>query len=273
MADYSARRAAFRALHESGCFVIPNPWDAGSAKYLKSLGFKALATTSAGLAFSKGLPDNPDKLPRELVLEHLAEIVNATNLPVNADFQSGYAKDAEGVAESVRLCVATGVAGLSIEDSTNDAQRPLFEVSEAVERIRAARASIDATARDVMLVGRSECFLVGRPDLGETIKRLRAYSDAGADVLYAPRISSLDQLRAIVEAVAPRPVNALVTADFRPDVSELAAIGVRRISVGGGLARVAWGGLMRAATAMAEGNFDGLVGAPSHAQMDKLFGG
>jgi 2-methylisocitrate lyase-like PEP mutase family enzyme len=201
--DIAAKRRAFAALHQSGCFVIPNPWDAGSARYLQSLGFQALATTSAGFAWSHARADNG--ITRDMALAHLHEMVAAVDLPINADFENGFAPDAAGVAENVRLAVATGLAGLSIEDSTGDAARPLFTLDEAVERLRAARGAIDRAGGGVMLVGRAECFLVGRPDLSETIARLQAYANAGADCLYAPGVTTREQIVALVEAVAPKP--------------------------------------------------------------------
>jgi 2-methylisocitrate lyase-like PEP mutase family enzyme len=267
----AAKRHAFHELHKAGCFVIPNPWDVGGARVLQSLGFKALATTSSGFAWSKGRPDGG--ISRDVALAHLHEMVAATELPVNADFESGFAVDAAGVAESVRLACATGVAGLSIEDSTSDAARPLYDLDTAVERIGAARAAIDKAGGDVLLVGRAECFLAGRPDLEETIARLKAYSQAGADCLYAPGIHTPEQIRAVVSAVAPKPVNLLVGSASKLTVQEIAALGVRRISVGGALARAAWGGFMRAARLLAEqGKFDGLADAASGRELNALFG-
>jgi 2-methylisocitrate lyase-like PEP mutase family enzyme len=267
----AAKRHGFHELHKAGCFVIPNPWDVGSACFLQSLGFKALATTSSGFAWSKGRPDGG--ISREMALAHLHEMVAATELPVNADFESGFAADAAGVAESVRLACATGVAGLSIEDSTGDAARPLYDLDTAVERIGAARAAIDKAGGDVLLVGRAECFLAGRPDLEETIARLKAYSQAGADCLYAPGIHTPEQIKAVVSAVAPKPVNLLVGSASKLTVQEIAALGVRRISVGGALARAAWGGFLRAAQLLAEqGRFDGLAGAASGRELNALFG-
>lgn len=264
------RRATFRSLHAAGCFVIPNPWDAGSAAYLAHLGFKALATTSSGLAWSQGRADN--HLARNTVLAHLRMVVGATALPVNADFESGFGADAAGVADSVRQAVETGVAGLSIEDSTGDAANPLFELPEAVERIRAARGAIDAAGGEVLLTGRAECFLVGRPDIGETIKRLVAYAEAGADCLYAPGLRSREHIGAVVAAVAPRPVNLLIGGVSEWTVPQVAELGVRRISVGGALARSAWGGFMRAAKTIAdEGRFDGFAEAASGQQLNGLF--
>jgi 2-methylisocitrate lyase-like PEP mutase family enzyme len=264
------KRRAFRQLHEAGCFVIPNPWDVGSARFLQSLGFKALATTSSGFAWSQGRPDGA--VPRDRVLAHLQAIVAATDLPVNADFESGFAPDAAGVAESVRLAVETGVAGLSIEDSTGDAAKPLYELDTAVERIRAARTAIDEAGGDTLLVGRAECFLVGRPDLEETIGRLKAYARAGADCLYAPGIRTRDQIAAVVAGVAPKPVNLLVGWASELTLQDIAALGVRRVSVGGALARAAWAGFMRAARLLAEqGRFDGFADAASGRELDSFF--
>lgn len=253
--DFAARRADFRKLHQSGCFVIPNPWDVGSARYLRSLGFKALATTSAGFAFSRGLPDADWAVPRDAVLEHIADIVTSVDLPVNADFLSGYAPEPEAVAENVRLCVETGVAGLSIEDSTGDHEEPLYELPLAVERIKAAKAAIDATGTGVLLIARAECYLVGHPDpLRESIHRLEAFAEAGADVLYAPGAATRTDIEAIVKAVHPRPVNVLLSSGKGLKISELGEIGVRRISVGSALARAAWAGFIHAAREIAEEN-------------------
>lgn len=266
----AARRRAFRDLHAAGCFVIPNPWDAGSARYLASLGFQALATTSSGFAWSQAHADGA--MPREAVLAHLREIVAATELPVNADFESGYGATPADVQESVRLAVATGVAGLSIEDSTGDAARPIHDVDMAVARLRAARAAIDAAGGDTLLVGRAENWLHGRPDIADTIARLRAYSEAGADCLYAPGIQSREDIAAVVAAVAPKPVNLLVGATSELTLADIATLGVRRVSVGGALARSAWGGFMRAAQSIAQhGVFDGFAGAASGAELNALF--
>lgn len=254
-ASIGARRRAFRELHQSGCFVVPNPWDVGSARWLAGVGFKALATTSSGHAWSQGRPDG--SASRDEVLAHLREIVGATGLPVNADFENGYGERPEDVAESVRRAVDIGVAGLSIEDSTGDMNDPLFPLDVAVTRLRAARRAIDEAGGEVMLVGRSEGFWVGRPDLDETIRRLKAYADAGADCLYAPSIKTREQIEAVVKAVAPKPVNLLVGSPLGFTLDDIAAMGVRRVSVGGALARAAWGGFMRAARAIAqEGRFE-----------------
>jgi 2-methylisocitrate lyase-like PEP mutase family enzyme len=265
--------AAFRALHERGCFVLPNPWDPGSARYLAHLGFKAVATTSSGFAFSRGLPDGEWAVPVDAVLAHVADIVAAVDLPVNADFENGYAHEPEGVAANVRRCVATGVAGLSIEDSTGDAARPLYELPLAVERIRAARRAIDASGTGVLLTARAECFLVGHAaPLQESIRRLTAYAEAGADVLYAPGLRSADEIRAVVGAVAPRPVNLLMSAHTGLTVADVAALGVRRISVGSSLSRAAWTGFVRAARAIAEeGSFAGFEGLVPFGELNRLF--
>jgi 2-methylisocitrate lyase-like PEP mutase family enzyme len=268
--DTAAKRRTFAQLHEAGCFVIPNPWDVGSARMLQGLGFKALATTSSGYAWSRGHPDNG--ITREMALAHLAEMVAATDVPINADFENGFGRDAAGVAHSVRLAVDTGVAGLSIEDSTGEASRPLFELDEACERIRAARRAIDEAGGDTLLIGRAECFLVGRPDLAETTTRLKAYAQAGADCLYAPGLRTREQIAAVVAAVAPKPVNVLIGWASDLTVADLAALGVRRISVGGALARSAWGGFMRAARTIAEqGRFDGFADAASGNDLDAYF--
>jgi 2-methylisocitrate lyase-like PEP mutase family enzyme len=268
MAD---KRRAFLQLHEAGCFVIPNPWDVGSARYLQSLGFKALATASAGFAWSCGRPDNG--VTRDSVLAHLREMVAATDVPINADFESGFAHDPAAVAHNVRLAVEAGVAGLSIEDSTGDAARPLHELDAAVQRLRAARRAIDKAGGDTLLVGRAECYLVGRPDLDETIARLKAYARAGADCLYAPGIHTREQIAAVVAAVAPKPVNLLVGSTSGFTLADIAALGVRRVSVGGALARTAWGGFMRAARLIADqGSFDGFADAASGSELNACFG-
>ena len=261
------RVAAFRRLHSAGCFVMPNPWDAGSATALERLGFPALATTSAGFAWTTGRADNGVTLDQ--TLEHLRAVSAAVSVPVNADFEGGFAVEPEQVAEHVRRAAGTGIAGLSIEDSTGDHDSPLHDAGLAVERIRAARQAIDASGTGIVLTARSEGFVVGRPDIDETVRRLRAYADAGADCLYAPRIGTVEQVTAVVAAVAPKPVNLLVNAPF-VTVAEAAALGVRRISVGGTLARTAWGGFLEAAREIADsGTFSRFAGLPD---VDALFG-
>jgi len=271
MPTIAEKRRAFRQLHESGCFVIPNPWDAGTARYLQHLGFKALATTSSGAAFSMALPDADWALTRDPMLAHIRAIVEASDVPVSADFESGYADDPAGLAENVRLCVETGVAGLSIEDSTGEASRPLYAFDLAVARICAARAAIDRSGGDVLLVGRTEGFIAGAPDLKEAIRRLKAYAAAGADCLYAPGIRTREEIAAVVDAVAPKPVNLLIGGPIGLSVDDAAELGVRRISVGGALARVAWGGFIRAARGLAAGTFDAFGDAASGAELNRLF--
>ncbi|WP_183100948.1 isocitrate lyase/PEP mutase family protein [Nocardioides pelophilus] len=261
------RISAFHDLHRSGCFVMPNPWDVGSARALEQLGFPALATTSAGVAWTLGLADNQISL--EQSLDHLRAVAGAVRLPVNADFQDGFAADPEQVATNVGLAAATGIAGLSIEDSSGDPDDPLYDFDLAVERVRAARRAIDGSGTGVLLTGRSEGFVCGRPDIDETVRRLQAYAEAGADCLYAPRIESLDHVAAVVTAVAPKPVNLLINAPFIT-VAEAADLGVRRISVGGTLARTAWGGFLEAAKELADtGTVSRFVGLPN---VDALFG-
>ena len=263
------KRAEFRKLHESGCFVLPNPWDVGSAQLLQGMGFKALASTSSGFAWTIGYPDN--KVTCDAVLSHLKTLNDATDLPVNADFEGGFADDPPGVAANVTRGVATGVAGLSIEDSTGDASAPLYEMTLAVERIRAARAAIDATGEDVMLIGRCESFLIGQPDLKATIARLVAYAEAGADCLYAPAIRDKGQIATVVKELAPKPINILVGSPGLT-VAELADLGVRRISIGGALARAAWGGFLRAAREISEkGSFAELAHAVPHGEINSFF--
>jgi 2-methylisocitrate lyase-like PEP mutase family enzyme len=273
-ANVSPVVAAFRKLHESGCFVMPNPWDVGSTVYLESLGFKALATTSAGFAFTRGLPDDVSAIHRDPMLAHVTDIAAATRLPVNADFQAGFAADAEGVAENVKLCVHTGVAGLSIEDATGDPAAPLYDRARAVERVRAARAAIDATGVPVVLTARCEAWLVGDPDAARVaMDRLVAFADAGADCLYAPGVRDRGTIATMVQAVAPKPVNVLVSAPSpEMGLSRLADLGVRRISVGSALARVAWGAFMRAARSIAEtGTFEALGGGAAFAEINAIF--
>lgn len=269
-ANAAEQRHAFRRLHEAGCFVLPNPWDVGSARFLQSLGFKALATTSSGHAWSQGCPDGA--VPLGKLLTHLRDIVQASDVPVNADFGNGFAPDAAGVEANVGLAIGTGVAGLSIEDATGDSEQPLFVVDTAVSRIRAARAAIDKAGGDTLLVGRAECFLVGRPDLDETIHRLKLYANAGADCLYAPGIRTREQIAAVVAAVAPKPVNLLVGSAGELTMEEIAALGVRRVSVGGALARTAWGAFANAARLIAEhGRFDRFEKASSGHELDAFF--
>ncbi|MBS0464355.1 MAG: isocitrate lyase/phosphoenolpyruvate mutase family protein [Proteobacteria bacterium] len=266
---FATRRAAFRKLHESGCFIIPNPWDAGSAHALETLGFKALATTSSGFAWSQAQPDHTPGV--DAVLAHCRQIVQASALPVNVDFEDGHAQDIDGLRRNVHACIETGIAGLSIEDATGDPAQPLYAFDEAVARMRAARAVIDASGHDVLLVGRAECFLIDHPDaLNESIRRLRAYADAGADCLFAPGMRDLAQIANIVAAVAPKPVNVLVGRPAPFALTDLARIGVRRVSVGGALAGAAWGGFLRAAHALAEGCFDGFADNAQHMQMNAL---
>jgi 2-methylisocitrate lyase-like PEP mutase family enzyme len=263
------RRRAFRELHESGCFVIPNPWDPGTARYLELLGFKALATTSGGFAFSRGVADGA--VPRAEMLTHIRDIVTATDVPVNADFLSGYGRDPGEVEENVRLCVQTGVAGLSIEDSRGDKQGTQYEIDVAVDRIQAARRAIDGSGGDVILTGRAENFFTGNRDLAETVTRIRAYAQAGADCLYAPGVRTPAEITAIVEAAAPKPVNVVMTR-AHGSVSDLAALGVRRVSIGGMLALAGWAAVARAAVPLAEtGSFDGFAGARDAPNLGALF--
>jgi methylisocitrate lyase len=261
------RVATFRQLHASGSFVMPNPWDLGSARVLEQLGFPALATTSAGLAWTLGRADGHITL--DDTLAHLAAVAGAVGVPVNADFEGGYAVDPEQVAVNVRLAAGTGIAGLSIEDSTGDADEPLHAFDLAVDRVRAAREAIDASGTGVLLTARSEGFVVGRPDIDETVRRLRAFADAGADCLYAPRLGTVEEIEAVLAAAAPKPVNLLINAPFIT-VAEAAALGVRRISVGGTLARTAWGGFLEAAREIADaGTFTRFEGLPN---VDALLG-
>jgi 2-methylisocitrate lyase-like PEP mutase family enzyme len=264
------KRRTFRQLHASGCFVIPNPWNAGTARYLQMLGFKALATTSSGYAHAQGYSDG--EVTRDMVLNHCREIAAVADVPVNADFEAGYAKNAAEVADNVRLCVDTGVAGLSIEDATGNDDTPLYDFDTALERVRAARAAIDKSGEDVTFTARTEGFIKGLPDLDETIRRLKAFADAGADCLYAPGIKSREQIEAVVEAVAPKPVNLLMSAASGFSVSDIAAMGVRRISVGGTLARVAMHAFIKSAKEIAEaGTFDRFAGVISNAELNAVF--
>ena len=259
----------FRELHRAGCFVIPNPWDLGSARVLAALGFKALATTSCGLAWTLGVRDHAITLDQKLA--HLRDMTAAVPVPVNADFEKGFAIAPAQVAANVSAAASTGIAGLSIEDSSGDPANPLFELSLAIERIRAAREALDQSGTGVMLTGRSEGFLAGRPDLDETIRRLKAYADAGAECLYAPGLRTIEEIEAVVTAVAPKPVNALIGSDIAT-VEELARIGVRRISVGGALARAAWTGFLQAAKEIAErGTFAALGRAVPFPEINTRF--
>jgi len=266
----------FRRLHESGCFLLPNPWDVGTAIYLEHLGFEALATTSAGFAFSKGLPDGPGAVARDLMLEHFAEIATATSLPVNADYQNGYADDPESVAANVELCLRTGVAGLSVEDATGRSDQPLYDFDQALERVKAARRAVDASGSPAVLTARCEAWLVGDPDpLRTSLQRLVAFADAGADCLYAPGVSNPEEIAAIVNAVSPKPVNVLIsTNNCNLTVSQLVDLGVRRVSVGGALARAAWGGFERAAKEMKDnGSFTAFREAMPFNELNDLFVG
>ena len=270
MPTIADKRRTFRSLHEKGCFVLPNPWDVGSARYLQSLGFKALATTSAGAAYAVALPDGG--VPRDAMLAHIAALVAATDVPVNADFGAGFADAPEEVARNVRLCVETGVAGLSIEDATGNPARPLYDFDLSVERVRAARAAIDSSGTEVTLTGRAEGMLGYDRDLDAAIRRLVAYADAGADCLFAPGITTRDQIAAVVAAVAPRPVNVLASPAHGLTVNDFAALGVRRLSVGSGLARTAWSAFMRAARTIAsDGCFDGMADAAPPKDLNGLF--
>jgi 2-methylisocitrate lyase-like PEP mutase family enzyme len=264
------KRKTFRKLHDAGCFVIPNPWNVGSARYLQSLGFPALATTSSGYAHSQGYADGA--LSAEAVLAHFTALAAATDAPLNADFEDGLADDLDGLAQNVTRCVTTGVAGLSIEDSPNQGATPLYPFDVAVARVKAARAAIDLAGGDVVFTARAEGFIRGMPDLDDVIRRLRAYKDAGADCLYAPGIKTREQIEAVVKAVAPKPVNFLNSGAFGFTVADLAAMGVRRISVGGTLARVAMHAFIWVATEIArDGKFDGFAGAIGNAELNRFF--
>jgi 2-methylisocitrate lyase-like PEP mutase family enzyme len=264
------KRRAFHTLHRSGCFVIPNPWNVGTARYLQGLGFKALATTSSGYAHAQGYADGAQSCDQ--VLAHFAEIAAAAEVPVNADFENGYADDLGRLAENVTRCVATGVAGLSIEDSTGDPNQPLYDFDVALARVKAARAAIDKIGGDVVFTARTEGFIRGRPDLDETIRRLKAFADAGADCLYSPGIKTRDQIEATVKAVAPKPINFLNSGAFGFTVKDIAAMGVRRISVGGTLARVAMDAFIKSAREIAnDGKFDSFGGVISNAELNAFF--
>jgi 2-methylisocitrate lyase-like PEP mutase family enzyme len=271
MATIADKRRLFRDLHGQGSFALPNPYDAGTTRYLQSLGFKALATTSAGASWGMGRPD--DGVARDVMLDHIRMIVEATDLPVNADFTNGYADDPEDVAENVRLCMATGVAGLSIEDMSGAEATSLYDIDHAVERVAAARAAIDAAGADAILVARSEAVRVGHPDsLNEAIRRLERFAEAGADCLYAPYVQTREAVTALVKAVAPKAVNVLIGGPVGLSMADLAELGVRRVSVGGALARAAWGSVIRAARELAEsGTFESLGDAISYPEINGFF--
>jgi 2-methylisocitrate lyase-like PEP mutase family enzyme len=264
------KRKAFRALHQSGCFVIPNPWNVGSSRYLQGLGFKALATTSSGHAHSEGYPDGAQSM--DDVLAHYRELAAATDIPLNADFENGFADEPDAVAENVTRCIATGVAGLSIEDSPQHSATPLYDFDAALARVKAARAAIDKAGGDVVFTARTEGFIRGRPDIDETIRRLKAFADAGADCLYSPGIRTREHIEATVKAVGGKAINFLNMGALGFTVNDLAGMGVRRISVGGSLARVAMHAFIKTATQIAqEGKFDGFAGLISNADLNKFF--
>jgi 2-methylisocitrate lyase-like PEP mutase family enzyme len=272
MPSVADKRKTFRHLHEGGCFVIPNPWNVGSARYLQGLGFKALATTSSGHAHSQGYADGGQSMDE--VLGHYRELAAATDIPLNADFENGFADDPDGVAENVTRCIATGVAGLSVEDSPQGATPPLYDFDLALARVKAARAAIDKAGGDVVFTARTEGFIRGRPDLEETVRRLKAFADAGADCLYSPGIKTREQIEATVKAVGGKAINFLNAGAFGSwTTDQLAALGVRRISVGGSLARVAMHAFIKTATEIAkEGRYDGFTGLISNAELNKFFG-
>jgi 2-methylisocitrate lyase-like PEP mutase family enzyme len=264
------KRKTFRTLHQAGCFVIPNPWNVGTARYLQGLGFKALATTSSGHAHSQGFADGAQSL--DDVLAHYRELAAATDVPLNADFENGFADDPAGVAANITRCISTGVAGLSIEDATGNSATPLYDFDHAVARVKAARAAIDRSGGDVVFTARAEGFVRGRPDLDDVIRRLKAYAAAGADCLYAPGIKTRGEIEAVVQAVAPKPVNFLNGGALGFTVADIAAMGVRRISVGGSLARVALHAFIRTATEIAkEGKFDGFAGLITNQELNAFF--
>lgn len=272
MASTADKRNAFRKLHETGCFVIPNPWNVGSARYLQGLGFKALATTSSGFAHAQGYSDGD--MTRDMTLAHCREIAQAADVPVNADFEGGYARDPAGVAENVRLCVETGVAGLSIEDYTGNDADPLYDFELAVARVRAARAAIDKAGGGVVFTARTEGFIKQRPDMAESVRRLKAFADAGADCLYAPGIGTREQIETVVKAAAPLPVNLLMSTAGGLTVKDIADMGVRRISVGGTLARVAMHAFIKSAREIADaGTFDSFAGVMPNAELNAFFHG
>ena len=266
----SDKRKTFRALHQSGCFVIPNPWNVGTARYLQGLGFKALATTSSGHAHSQGYADGAQSLDE--VLAHYRELAAATDVPINADFENGFADAPEAVAQNVARCIDTGVAGLSIEDFSGKEAKPIYAIDQAVARIKAARAAIDQAGGEVVLTGRCENFIHGKTDLDDTIKRIKAYAAAGADCLYAPGLKTREQIEAVVKTVAPKPVNFLNSGAFGFTVGDLATMGVRRISVGGTLARVAMHAFIKAAREIAhDGSFNSFAGVISNGELNAFF--
>lgn len=270
MPNVKEKRNTFKELHKTGCFVIPNPWSVGSALYLQGLGFKALASTSSGYAHALGFADGA--LSRDAVLAHYAELAAATDIPLNADFENGFAHEPDPVADNVRRCIETGVAGLSIEDFTGDESAPLYDFDKAVARVRAARQAIDKSGSGVLLTGRAEGFLHGRPDLDDAIRRLTAFAEAGADCVYVPGIKSREQIEAVVKAVKPKAVNLLMSFAGGFTVDDIATMGVRRISVGGTLARVAMDALIKSATQIVkEGKFDSFAGVISNAELNKFF--
>jgi 2-methylisocitrate lyase-like PEP mutase family enzyme len=270
MPSLADKRREFRRLHESGCLVMPNPWDIGSTRFLQDIGFKALATTSAGAAFAMGYADGEVPLPA--MLTHIRDIARAADVPVSADFGNCFAHDPRMVGNHVRTAIETGIAGVSIEDSTGDKNKPLYEFAHAIDRVKAARAAVDHSATGVVLTARAENFLVGKPDLEDAIARISAYAAAGADCLYVPGIQTREQIVAVVKAVAPKPVNVLMGSASDLTVQDLAAMGVRRISTGSGLARAAWGSLMRAATQIQQGGrFDGLKNLAPSSELNKFF--
>jgi 2-methylisocitrate lyase-like PEP mutase family enzyme len=271
MPSVAEKRREFRRLHERGCFVLPNPWDIGSARYLQGQGFKAIASTSAGFAFTQGLPD-AGAVSRDMMLAHLSELSDVVDIPVNADFEGGFADDPDGVADNVRLCCATGVSGLSIEDSTGNPDNPLYDFDLSLARVTAARAAIDKAGPDVLFTARSEGFIRNRPDLAETIRRLKAYAEAGADCLYAPGIKTPEEIQAVVSAVAPKPVNFLMASETHFSVADLEKLGVRRISLGSTLARVAWAAVIGSVREIAEeGKFTNLAGTRPNVDLNAFF--
>jgi 2-methylisocitrate lyase-like PEP mutase family enzyme len=270
MQSLAEKRREFRRLHESGCLVMPNPWDIGSARFLQGLGFMALATTSAGAAFAAGFADG--EVPLNAMLNHLRDLAKATDVPMSADFGNCFAHEARLIGNNVRLAIETGVAGVSIEDASGDKNKPLYDIAHGAERVKAARAAVEHSATGVILTARAENFLVGKPDLEEAIARISAYSAAGADCLYIPGLQTREQIVAVVKAVAPNPVTVLMGSASDLTVKDLAEMGVRRISTGSGLARAAWGSFMRAANQISQGGrFDGLNDLAPHAELNKFF--